>query len=202
MKPSINFDVPARFLKRLDPVAEVFTFQTFDDNKLRRKVRDATIKAEVDHIRKTVPPDLQAEAIKQVRYKNCDPLARIIEGSFDDVKDQLAELNRQGAGIFVTLNRTKLDGTRNAKSITSVRSLCADLDGAPLAPVESFPLKPHMIVETSSGRYHAYWIVEGLPLNEFSVLQKAIAERFNADPSICDLPRVVRVPGFFHNKGE
>jgi len=31
--------------------------------------------------------------------------------------------------------------------------------------------------------------------------QKAIARKFNSDPKVCDLPRVMRLPGFYHCKG-
>jgi Protein of unknown function (DUF3987)/RepB DNA-primase N-terminal domain len=36
---------------------------------------------------------------------------------------------------------------------------------------------------------------------QFAELQKALAARFGGDPSVHDLPRVMRLPGFFHRKG-
>jgi hypothetical protein len=48
-------------------------------------------------------------------------------------------LNREGAGVFVTVNETDLKG-RTAKNITSVRAVFVDLDGAPLEPVR-IPMK-------------------------------------------------------------
>jgi hypothetical protein len=63
-------------------------------------------------------------------------------------------------------------------------------------------LQPHATVESSPGRFHAYWLVTGLPLAEFKALQLAIAERFNGDRKVHDLPRVMRLPGFLHRKGE
>jgi len=79
--------------------------------------------------------------------------------------------------------------------------LFADLDGSPIEPILSAKLEPHMIVESSKGKYHAYWLVDDCPLDQFSIHQKAIAKRFDSDPSVCDLPRVMRVPGFNHLKG-
>jgi hypothetical protein len=32
--------------------------------------------------------------------------------------------------------------------------------------------------------------------------QKAIAKKFDSDPKVCDLPRVMRLPGFYHCKGK
>ena len=39
-------------------------------------------------------------------------------------------------------------------------------------------------------------------LDQFGAVQKAIAARFNGDKSVHDLPRVMRLPGFIHRKGE
>jgi hypothetical protein len=80
----------------------------------------------------------------------------------------------------------------------------ADLDGAPLDPVfaESIP-KPHIISESSPQRWHVYWrVAAGMPLDEFSKLQKGISTRFASDETVHDLPRVLRIPGFIHHKGE
>jgi len=77
-----------------------------------------------------------------------------------------------------------------------------DLDGAPLEPVTQATLKPHITVESSPGRYHAYWLVDGLPLDAFTTTQFAFANRFRGDPTVKDLPRVMRLPGFLHRKNE
>jgi len=128
-------------------------------------------------------------------------LAKHIYKSLDDAREQLIKLNSQGAGIFVTINET--DGLgRKKENITKVRALFADLDGSPIEPILSAKLEPHMIVESSKGKYHAYWLVDDCPLDQFSIHQKAIAKRFDSDPSVCDLPRVMRLSGFFHCKGK
>jgi hypothetical protein len=77
-----------------------------------------------------------------------------------------------------------------------------DLDGASINPVIDGPLAPSIIVQSSPGKFHAYWLVNDLPLVDFSGFQKALAHRFSGDPSVCDLPRVLRVPGFLHRKAE
>ena len=99
----------------------------------------------------------------------------------------------------VTINQTDLSG-RKAKNIVKVRSLFADLDDAPLTPVLDATLSPHMIVESSKEKYHAYWLVNDCPLDRFSDFQRAIADKFNSDPKVCDLPRVMRLPAFYHCK--
>lgn len=125
---------------------------------------------------------------------------KVLHGSFEKHRDELLRLNRLGAGIFVTVNQTDGKG-RSAENITKVRAIFVDLDGSPLQPVLDGPLPPHIIIESSPGRYHAYWITEGMDLAHFTPIQKNLCKRFNGDPVVCDLARVMRLPGFFHQKG-
>ena len=101
--------------------------------------------------------------------------------------------------MFVTVNRTDLKGRREA-NIVAVRALFADLDGAPLSVLERLGLLPHIIAMTSPSRFHAYWRVDGVETAEFAGLQKRLAALMGSDPSVCDLPRVMRLPGFPHQK--
>lgn len=128
-------------------------------------------------------------------------LTRILHGDLEEHLEFLEALNKRGAGIFYTVNATDLKG-RTAKNIVRIRAAYIDLDGAPLEPVQAAPLPPHIIVESSPGRYHAYWLIDGLPLEEFTFVQKALIKKFGADPAVHDLPRVMRLPGFLHQKGE
>jgi hypothetical protein len=129
-------------------------------------------------------------------------LVRVLHGTFDDHCVGLEELNRGGAGIFVTVNRTDGKG-RGRDNIVGVRALFVDLDGAPLAPVMRWALPPHIVVESSPSRYHVYWLVDrSVTVGDFGVLQKRLAKLFGGDPTVHDLPRVLRLPGFIHRKGE
>lgn len=128
-------------------------------------------------------------------------LSRILHGTLAKQGDMLAHLNAAGAGVFVMVNAGDGQG-RKTDNVRQVRACFADLDGAPLEPVLAFPLTPHLVVESSPDRWHAYWLVDGLALEQFKAMQQAIARHFNTDPKVCDLPRVMRVPGFFHNKRE
>lgn len=120
-----------RFLKALDPSTDRFTFQTFDDNEERKERR------------------------KETGEK--DPFAKIKHGSLAQHWYTLVKLNEQGAGIFITVNATDFKG-RSADNINRIRSVFADLDDAPLEPViAEGALRPHIITETSPGRWHTYW---------------------------------------------
>ena len=127
-------------------------------------------------------------------------LTGVLHGTYSKNQAELERLNREGAGIFVTVNRTDLQG-RKAENVIGIRAVFLDLDGSPLP--EEWPIEPQMIVESSPGRWHAWWLLsEGFPLGDFEGVQKAIAKKFNGDTSVIDLPRVMRLPGFLHRKGE
>lgn len=158
------------FIKMLAPDG-IVTFQTFDDDKVRKNMG----------------------------------LARVFHGTLDQYIDELTRLQQQGAGVFMMVN--KGDGVihagnktcRCASNVIAVRSLFADLDGEPLEPLLKCS-QPDIIVESSPGKWHCYYPTSDCPLEEFPLRQKQIAQKFNSDPKVHDLPRVMRLPGFWHQK--
>src|SRR5208337_3041529 len=162
----------ARFLSLLDAHATFFTFQTFDD------------------------------VVLENNKKRKDPkLLRALRGSLDECWDEIVRLNERGAGVFVTVNETDGKG-RKGENIVRVRALFVDLDGAPSEPLLQHDPKPTIVVESSPGRFHGYWPIGGVGLEDFGGLQRALAGRLGGDPAVCDLSRVMRLPGFVHRKGE
>lgn len=130
---------------------------------------------------------------KQNRYAKHEHL-EVTRTNFE----KLSERQKESYGIFVMINKGDGKG-RKAKNVVKVRALFIDLDGSPWEPAAKM-LKPHIIVETSPERYHLYWKVSDCSLDEFKPIQQDIAKKFNGDLSCVDLPRVLRVPGFFHLK--
>lgn len=128
-------------------------------------------------------------------------LARIIHGTIDEHAKALSTLNAQGAGVFVMVAEGDGRGRKGA-NVRRIRAVFVDLDGAPLAPVRAGPLTPHCIVQSSSDRYHAYWIVSDCAVADFKAMQGILAARFGGDPSVNDITRVMRLPGFVHQKGD
>lgn len=126
---------------------------------------------------------------------------RVVHGTLDERFGELCELNTLGAGVFVMVNAGDMRG-RSASNVTSVRALFVDLDGAPLDPVLASGVTPHMVVESSPRRWHAYWLVNDCPPEQFKPLQQALATKFVGDHKVCDVPRVMRVPGFIHRKAQ
>lgn len=126
--------------------------------------------------------------------------ARHFFGSFNTYQEQLVELNRQGAGVYFTPNEV-LRLPRNADNVSRVAALFVDLDGGPVEPIVAWTPKPHLVVESSSGKFHCYWFSDGsITRDQFKPLQQALITKFNTDPQVCDLPRVMRLPGFIHRK--
>ena len=120
-------------------------------------------------------------------------------GQLEDVKERLSHENSNGAGIFWLVNICGKGQTDS--EVTGVRSLFLDLDGAPLDPVLRTQAVPHVILETSPGKHHCYWLItSGFPVTSFTRFQKSIARRFNGDALVCNPSRVMRVPGFYHMK--
>ena len=130
-----------------------------------------------------------------------DPLAKLMHGTLAEHADRLADLNGRGAGVFVMVNEGDGKG-RKATNVQRVRAYFADFDSTQPPDVATVPLRPHAIIESSHRRWHWYWFIDGAPLATFGAVQSAIAERFGSDPSMKDLPRVLRLPGFLHQKHE
>jgi len=170
---TVNLDQAARFIKHLTgSEGTPVTFQTFCDNK-------------------------------QVRTGGGN-LIKILHGTITERGGELTRLNRQGAGIFITVNETDLKG-RKEENITKVRALFLDFDDPSANPrkiIAGLKLPPHMVIESSPGKFHVYWLTSNCELSQFSSLQHKLAKTFGGDIKIKDISRVMRLPGFLHQKGE
>jgi hypothetical protein len=168
-----NPDDALQYLELLAPGEDEFTFQAFDDSANKDRNK-----------------------------------AKVFHGTLEQHAASLIRLNQNGAGIFVMVN--KGDGIAHAgkkscrcnDNIIAVRAMFVDADGAPLEPILAESPLPHIVVESSPERWHVYWRTSDTKLDEFKPRQQALAERFSTDPSVCDLARVMRLPGFFHHKSE
>ncbi|KFD26150.1 PriCT-2 domain-containing protein [Sphingobium yanoikuyae] len=125
--------------------------------------------------------------------------AQPVNGTFDQAMQQLRRLNNTGHGIFLTVNETDGQGV-SAANIVAATCFFVDFDGTPLEHVERLGLTPHVAVDTSPGKRHFYWRVNGIKLPEFTAVQKRLIALFGSDKSVHDLPRVMRLPGFLHQK--
>lgn len=128
-------------------------------------------------------------------------LGRTIHGSLDQVAGQLQRLQVDRAGVYVTVNETR-GGRRLEEDVTELRALFVDVDGTRELPAR-WALDPHIIVQRDATHWHAYWLLQpGEDLQRFSAAQIWLAAFYGSDPTVHDLPRVMRVPGFIHHKGD
>jgi hypothetical protein len=183
----IDLEHAQRYLDILGPDEE-FTFQTFSD-------RDELKERYIDQ--------------KSGREKKRDPNAKVLHGTLATHRAALVDLNGRGAGVFVMLNRgdgLRHEGEKTCRTnanVIGIRGLFLDLDDAPLDPVLSLPSPPSVVVQTSPKRWHAVWLLDPPPpLESFSKSQAELAKRFGGDPSVTDLARVIRLPGFMHQKAD
>lgn len=180
--PGVDLNQSRRFLDLLDPRG-VFTFQTFADREQLRRTFTG----------------------HDGKPRQFDPLAKVFHGTLDQYAPALIELNKQGAGVFAMINEG--DGVvqkgrktcRTNGNVIRIRANWIDLDGAPIDPVLAAPLRPDIVVESSPSKWHAYWRTD-CPVEQFEAVQLALAAHFGGDPSVADLARVMRLPGFYHNK--
>lgn len=107
-----------------------------------------------------------------------------------------AEQGREVYFCTHLLTRSK----RVKENAAPVRTLWGDLDGA---EIPNGNLKPTAVVESSPGRYHAYWRLEdAIPPEIAEQLNLRIAREIKADPSGFDLSQLLRVPWTVNHKYE
>jgi hypothetical protein len=119
-------------------------------------------------------------------------------GTFDQHAQALRRANDAGYGIFYMANRA--EGGRKASDVVEANCFFADFDGTPRENVDRLGLKPHVEVETSPQKFHFYWRITGIPIEAWTAVQKRLIALFDSDRSIHDLPRIMRLPGFLHQK--
>jgi len=122
-------------------------------------------------------------------------LSQVHNGTLDDVWPKLVTLSNQGAGVFVTVNETDLKG-RKKENIVRVRAIWFEDDsGSGIDP----PAVPHITVESSPGKYHHYFLLQDASAEDFEILQAEMVKH-GSDPNAKDISRVLRLPGFCHQK--
>jgi Primase C terminal 2 (PriCT-2)/Family of unknown function (DUF5906)/RepB DNA-primase from phage plasmid len=128
-------------------------------------------------------------------------LAHVI--TTNDLADPgLMQLYERGAGVYVTVSETDGRG-RKSENITRFRAVWQEDDNGYDG---EFPLEPSIVVATSPGKLHRYWLVaDDWPANEqgradhAAVIERMVAD-YGSDNGAKGPNRVLRVPGFLHRK--
>lgn len=128
-------------------------------------------------------------------------------GTLAELWYTLCDYNNRQYGIFCNINC--MDGVgRELANVAHIRAHVVDLDNVATArasydrAIASHPV-PTFGVQTSPGKFHVYWIMEPYTGNEFyTIHQRKLRQVYDGDRSVIDPTRVLRVPGFYHLKGE
>lgn len=120
---------------------------------------------------------------------------KLEHGELESKFPMLEELNGKGAGIYISVQ--EMDGTgRKITCLKTIRAVFQEDDG----DGKELPLEPHIIVNTSPGKYHRYLLVEGLSTDDFNAVMETLVSNFGSDRNAMDLARVLRLPGFDNHK--
>jgi putative DNA primase/helicase len=114
----------------------------------------------------------------------------------ETTRDRLISASTNGLTVSVVVNHIVGD-KRRAANVTKINAVFIDCDDQShtLEQLRALPMQPHIIVETSPGNYHAYWLVRDCEVGQFKAIQQALATRFKTDAQVCDLARAMRLPG-------
>ena len=118
--------------------------------------------------------------------------------------DELIREHDAGAGVYVVANKTDGAG-RKSDNIVRIRAVWQEDDDG-FAGI--FPLEPSIIVETSAGHFHRYWLVaddwaaDEQGRVDFAGVMERMVETYGSDKGAKDISRVLRLPGFLHRKAD
>jgi putative DNA primase/helicase len=119
----------------------------------------------------------------------------------DGIVETLKKHNGQNRGIFFTVN----SGGHNDADITRINAQFVESDNATIAEqwekIDAFPLPPSLVVQTAKS-LHCYWLTKGAKVEDFRRIQKKLVAAFDGDGNCINESRVLRLPGFYHCKGE
>lgn len=137
------------------------------------------------------------QVFRDRKDSTCQPEHR--HCTLDAALPWMERAQRAGGGVFWTVQQTDGQG-RRASNVTRIRHLYVDCDqGLP----ERWHVEPACVVESSPGKQHAYWVLaEPIDADAFSVAQRRLIAHYGSDPACKDTPRVLRLPGTWHQKSE
>jgi len=129
------------------------------------------------------------------------PKPKMFHNGLAAEKTKLDKLNSEGWGVFFTVNVMK-GNRRTVKETENARAIWIDDDHPCGKPRSDFPLPPNIIVNSSPGKYHYYWLTDTDRFDEWDGVMATMVQEHGADNAAKDLARVMRLPGFDHVKGE
>lgn len=121
---------------------------------------------------------------------------------------QVLSANNSGCGIFFAVNylepklETNPGKKRTKKMVVGCRAIWCEDDEIRTHPrgESEWPIKPSIVVESSRGKYHYYWLTWTENKEEWEQVQMKLVTDWGSDPNVKDLTRVLRLPGTLHVK--
>lgn len=115
-------------------------------------------------------------------------------------QDEIESLNDKGYGIYFTVNKFP-KGSRIKSQCLRVRAVWVEDDDTGEL-VKDWPLPPSIIVNSSEGKYHYYWLTSTKKYNEFELVMQTMVDKYNCDKKARDISRVMRLPETYHHKSK
>jgi hypothetical protein len=142
-----------------------------------------------------------------IHDKDKGALGKNLRGTLADLWQQLVAYNAAGWGVFCNINAMDGNGSE-LQNVAYIRAHVIDLDNLTTAAADydratkTNPL-PQFAAQSSPGKYHVYYRAAPYTGNDFYTgIQRKLIQLFGGDKSIIDATRVMRVPGFLHQKAE
>jgi len=146
-------------------------------------------------------------------HDNKEKRQELKNGAFPISKDKAQELNKQGYGIFYSVNEFHSPERRDS-NLKRLKSWFVDMDSgskdSQSSLILSFPIEPSAVVETKNG-HHLYWkckedyiSINGLDsaVKEYNHILSGLVAYFDGDKNAKGATRILRVPDFLHMKDE
>ncbi len=123
-------------------------------------------------------------------------------GAFSDINEALERHNKADRGVFFVVN----SGGHEDEAINRINAQFVEMDNCSfeeqLQKVQSFPLEPSIIVKTQKS-LHCYCLMKSsAKVEKFRHIQRQLVKQFSGDPKCINESRVMRIPGFYHCKGD
>lgn len=129
-------------------------------------------------------------------------LAATVRGTLEERFDYLTWMNNQAAGVFVAVNAIKAGCARKLENLERVRAVYQDDDNCFKG---TYPIPPSITVRSSLEKFQKfqrYWLVADLSPEMHQAIMRRLVRDYSSDPNARDLVRVLRVPGFLHQKNQ
>ncbi len=117
-------------------------------------------------------------------------------GSVGELWSLMTVKQGEGYGVFFVVN----EGGDRDEDITGICAVFVDGDDKPMPKPGEWHQMPSFTVRRNAIRWHGFWVVKGLSVEEFRSTQLRLASHYGTDTTVCNLSRVMRLAGTLHLK--